>query len=124
MNKSDWRSEILSKIRRLIKQADPKVVEEQKWKKPSNPAGVPVWSHDGIICTGETYKKHVRLTFGKGAQVKDPKQLFNDSLDGNAFRAIVIREGDKIDEAAFKDLIRAAVAVNASSAKATKRARQ
>jgi hypothetical protein len=120
---SDWRDETLSKIRKLIKQADPKVVEEQKWKKPSNAAGVPVWSHDGIICTGETYKNHVRLTFGKGAALKDPKRLFNSSLEGNAFRAIVIHEGDTIDEAAFKTLIREAVALNASRIAKPKRRR-
>ncbi len=109
---SDWRGETLSRLRTLIKQADPEVVEELKWKKPSNPAGVPVWYHDGIICTGETYLNHLRLTFAKGASLKDPKRLFNASLEGNAFRAIVIHEGDKVDEAALKDLIRAAVALN------------
>jgi len=88
------------------------VVEELKWRKPSNPAGVPVWSHAGIICTGETYMNHVRLTFAKGASLKDPKGVFNSSLDGNARRAIDIHEGDKVDEAALKDLIRAAVALN------------
>jgi len=111
----DWRGEMLSRLRTQIKQADPKVVEEMKWKKPSNPAGVPVWSHDGIICTGETYKNHVRLTFAKGASLKDPKGLFNASLEGNALRAIVIHEGDKIDEKAFKALIRSALALNTSS---------
>jgi len=108
----DWRGEILSRLRTLIKQADPEVVEEVKWRKPSNPAGVPVWSHDGIICTGETYKNHVRLTFAKGASLKDPKGLFNASLEGNALRAIVIHEGDKIDEKAFKALLREAIAYN------------
>jgi hypothetical protein len=108
----DWRGKALSQIRDLIKQADPDVVEEVKWRKPSNPAGVPVWYHDGIICTGETYMNHVRLTFAKGASLKDPKGLFNSGLDGNVRRAIDIREGDKIDEAALKDLIRAAVALN------------
>jgi len=110
----DWRGQTLSRIRTLIKQADPEVVEEVKWRKPSNPAGVPVWSHDGIICTGETYKNHVRLTFARGASLKDPKRLFNASLDGNATRAIVIHEGDEIDEGAFKALVRSAVALNTS----------
>ena len=108
----DWRAETLSKIRRLIQQADPDVVEETKWRKPSNPAGVPVWSHDGPICTGETYKSAVKLTFFKGAQLKDPKRLFNASLEGNTRRAIDLREGDRIDEAAFKALIREALALN------------
>ena len=110
----DWRGKTLSQIRTLIKQADPEVVEEIKWRKPSNPAGVPVWSHDGIICTGETYQNHVRLTFAKGASLKDPKGLFNSSLEGNALRAIVIHQGDKIDEKAFKALIRGAVSLNTS----------
>ena len=108
---SDWRGEILSTIRRLIKQADPNVVEEWKWR------GVPVWSHNGIICTGESYKSVVKLTFLKGAQLKDPKRLFNSSLEGNARRAIDLHEGDKIDETAFKALIREAVALNESSAR-------
>lgn len=108
----DWRGETLGRMRKLIKEADPDAVEEQKWKKPSNPAGVPVWSHDGIICTGETYKNHVRLTFAKGASLKDLNGLFNANLEGNATRAIVIQEGDKIDEKAFKGLVRAAVAAN------------
>ncbi len=103
---SDWRGETLAKVRRLIKQADPKVVEEWKWR------GVPVWSHDGIICTGETYKSVVKLTFLKGAQLKDPKRLFNSSLEGNARRAIDLHEGDEIDETAFEALIRDAVALN------------
>ena len=110
----DWRGATLSRIRSLIKEADPMVVEEIKWRKPSNPGGVPVWSHDGIICTGETYKDNVRLTFAKGASLKDPKHLFNASLEGNALRAIVIRSGDKMDEPAFKTLIRNAIAFNAS----------
>jgi hypothetical protein len=110
----DWRGETLSRLRALIKQADPEVVEEVKWRKPSNPAGVPVWYHDGIICTGETYKKHVRLTFAKGASLEDPKGLFNAGLEGNAFRAIVIHEGEEIDEGAFKALVRAAITLNAS----------
>jgi hypothetical protein len=113
---NDWRGKKLSQIRALIKQADPEVVEELKWRKPSNPAGVPVWYHDGIICTGETYKNHVRLTFAKGASLKDPKGVFNASLEGNAFRAIVVHEGDEIDEKAFKVLVRAAVSLNMSSA--------
>ena len=100
-----WRGKMLSRLRTLIKRADPEVVEEWKWN-------VPVWSHDGIICTGEAYKSAVKLTFAKGAELKDPKRLFNASLDGNARRAIDIHEGDKLDEKAFKDLIRAAVALN------------
>jgi hypothetical protein len=102
----DWRGETLSKVRALIKQADPAVVEEWKWR------GVPVWAHDGMICTGETYKSVVKLTFMKGAQLKDPTKLFNTGLEGNVRRAIDIREGDKIDETAFKALIREAVALN------------
>ncbi len=105
-NLDDWRKKTLSRIRALIKRADPKVVEKIKWRKPSNPGGIPVWYHDGMICTGETYKSHLRLTFAKGTSLKDPKGLFN------AFRAVVIREGDKIDEAAFKNVIRAAVTLN------------
>jgi hypothetical protein len=111
---NDWRGETLSRVRRLIKQADPEVVEELKWKKPSNPAGVPVWSHNGPICTGETYSSVVKLTFFKGAQLKDPKRLFNSSLEGNARRAIDLHQGDRIDEAAFQALIREAVALNES----------
>jgi len=110
----DWRGKTLSRLRDLIKQADPAVVEEVKWKKPTNPGGVPVWSHDGIICTGETYKNAVKLTFAKGAQLKDPKKLFNASLEGNALRAIDFHEGDTVDEAAFKALIREAVELNTS----------
>ena len=112
----DWRAETLSRIRGLIREADPQVVEEQKWRKPSNPAGVPVWSHDGIICTGETYKNHVRLTFAQGASLQDPKGLFNSGFEGNSFRAIVFHEGDAIDEAGFRSLVRAAAALNSSSA--------
>jgi hypothetical protein len=108
----DWRGETLARMRKLIHAADPEVVEEVKWRKPSSPAGVPVWSHDGIICTGETYKAAVKLTFAKGAALDDPSKLFNASLDGNTRRAIDIREGDAIDEAAFKALIREAVALN------------
>jgi len=117
----DWRGKKLSQIRALIKQADREVVEEIKWRKPSNPAGVPVWSHDGIICTGETYKNHVRLTFAKGASLKDPKGVFNSSLEGNAVRAIVMHEGDEIDEKAFKTLVRAAVSLNSPSARSKER---
>jgi hypothetical protein len=108
----DWRGETLSKIRRLIKQADPEVVEELKWRKPSAPGGVPVWSHDGQICTGETYKSHVKVTFAKGAQLKDPKRLFNSGLGGNVRRAIDLHEGDKVDDSAFRALISDAVALN------------
>src|SRR6266849_8067708 len=111
----DWRCETLARIRILIKQADPEVVEEMKWEKPSNSmAGVPVWSHAGMICTGETYKNVVKLTFAKGASLKDPSGLFNSSLEGNTRRAIDFQEGDKIDEKALQALIRAAVALNTS----------
>jgi len=109
---NDWRGAMLAQLRRLIREADPDVVEEVKWRKPSNPAGVPVWSHAGIICTGETYKDKVKLTFANGAAVGDPAKLFNSSLDGNTRRAVDVREGEKIDEKAFKALVRAAVAVN------------
>ena len=112
----DWRGETLSRMRKLIKEADPEVVEEWKWM------GTPVWSHDGNICTGESYKSVVKLTFAKGASLKDPARLFNSSLDGNVRRAIDIREGEEVDADAFKALIRAAVALNTSSAK-TKRAK-
>jgi hypothetical protein len=115
MKQNDWRTKALGQIRKLIKQADPKVVEEMKWKKPSNPAGVPVWSHDGPICTGETYKSAIKLTFFKGAQLKDPKRLFNSSLEGKTRRAIDLHEGEEIDATAFKALIRAAVALNRGS---------
>ena len=117
----DWRGETLRRMRKLIKEADPDVVEELKWRKPSNPAGVPVWSHDGIICTGESYKSVVKLTFASGASLKDPARLFNSSLDGNVRRAIDIREGEKIDADAFKTLIRAAVALNTSATKARRK---
>src|SRR2546427_13288584 len=113
----DWRGETLGRIRKLIKEADPDVVEELKWM------GTPVWSHDGIICTGETYKSVVKLTFAKGASLKDPAKLFNSSLEGNARRAIDIREGEKVDEGDFKSLIAAAVAANTSARKA-KRAKE
>ncbi len=108
----DWRSETLAHIRQLIHEADPGIVEECKWVKPSNPSGVPIWSHDGIVCTGESYKQVVKLTFARGASIEDPKKLFNSSLEGNMRRAIDLREGDRIDEAAFKQLIRVAVAAN------------
>ena len=108
----DWRSDTLDRIRELILEADPEAVEERKWAKASNPDGVPTWSHDGGICTGETYKDKVKLTFFKGASLDDPAGLFNSSLEGNTRRAIDIGEGEQIDEAAFKDLIREAVALN------------
>ena len=112
---SDWRGETLARVRALIKQADPDVVEEVKWKKPSNSMrGVPVWEHAGIICTGETYKAVVKMTFAKGASLEDPSGLFNSSLEGNTRRAIDFYEGDKIDEKALQALIRAAVALNTS----------
>ena len=113
----DWRAETLARLRSLIKQADPEVVEEVKWRKPSNSMlGVPVWSHAGIICTGETYKNVVKMTFAKGASLKDPSGIFNSSLEGNTRRAIDFHEGDKIDEKALKALICAAVALNKSKA--------
>src|SRR5438067_11231323 len=107
----DWRGKMLSRLRGLIKEADPEVVEEWKWRGP------PVWSHDGLICTGETYKNVVKMTFAKGASLRDPSGLFNSSLEGNARRAIDFHEGDKLDEEALKALIRAAVALNKSSAR-------
>ena len=111
----DWRVEMLSRLRALIKAADPEMIEEPKWKKPSNGMkGVPVWSHDGIVCTGETYKNAVKMTFARGAALKDPSGLFNSSLEGNVRRAIDFHEGDKVDEKALKALIRAAVALNKS----------
>ena len=110
----DWRGKTLARLRALIKEAEPAVVEEIKWRKPSNPAGVPVWYHDGIICLGETYKANVRVTFAKGALLKDAKGLFNAALKGNALRAIVVREGETIDERAFTALVRAAIALNAA----------
>ena len=109
----DWRGETLSRMRTLIKDADPDIVEEWKWVSENKP-GTPVWSHDGIICTGESYKDVVKLTFAKGASLKDPARLFNSSLDGNVRRAIDIHEGDELDEAAFKALVRQAVALNTS----------
>src|SRR5262245_17192559 len=120
----DWRGETLARVRALIKQADPDVVEEVKWRKPSNAMlGVPVWEHAGIICTGETYKNYVKLTFAKGAWLEDPAGLFNSSLEGNMRRAIDMREGDRIDEKAFKALIRAAVALNTSKQAAARSGR-
>src|SRR6266540_2824493 len=116
----DWRGKTLSRMRTLIKQADPDVIEEWKWVKPTNP-GTPVWSHDGIVCTGESYKSVVKLTFAKGAFLKDPAKLFNSSLQGNLRRAIDIHEGEKVDAGAFKALIRAAVALNTSGRKAKPR---
>jgi hypothetical protein len=110
----DWRGETLARIRELIHDADPNIREEWKWVKPTNP-GTPVWSHDGIICTGESYKQVVKLTFARGASIRDPKKLFNSSLEGNTRRAIDIREGEKINEAAFGQLIRAAVAANSAA---------
>jgi hypothetical protein len=112
---SDWRGEMLARVRKVIHEADPEVVEEVKWRKPSNMLGVPVWEHDGIICTGETYKAVVKLTFAKGASLEDPSRLFNSSLEGATRRAIDFHEGDKIDEEALKALIHAAVALNTSS---------
>jgi hypothetical protein len=110
----DWRSQTLARVRAIITSADPEIVEEVKWRKPSNPAGVPAWSHAGLICTGETYKDKIKLTFAKGASLDDPSHLFNASLDAGTRRAIDLREGDELDEAAFKALIREAVALNES----------
>jgi hypothetical protein len=111
----DWREETLARMRALIREADPEMIEERKWRKPSNSmTGVPVWSHNGIVCTGESYKKVVKLTFSKGASLKDPARLFNSSLDGKARRAIDIHEGEEVDESAFKALVRQAVALNSS----------
>jgi hypothetical protein len=115
----DWRGKTLAKVRDLIHAADPEIVEEWKWVKPTNP-GTPVFSHGGIVCTGETYKNVVKLTFAKGAELKDPAGLFNSSLEGNVRRAIDIHEGEKINEAALKDLIRAAVALNLKGKSAPK----
>jgi hypothetical protein len=113
----DWREETLNRMRALIFEADPEMVEERKWKKPSNAAGVPVWSHDGIVCTGETYAKVVKLTFARGASLSDPAHLFNSSLEGNTRRAIDIHEGEKVDARAFKTLVKAAVAQNGAASK-------
>ena len=111
---ADWRGKTLAHVRRLIRDADPDIVEEWKWAKPSNP-GTPVWSHDGIVCTGEAYKAVVKLTFARGAAIEDPNRLFNASLEGNVRRAIDLHEGEAIDEAAFTRLVRAAVAANAAA---------
>ena len=113
---ADWRGETLSRIRKLIREADPAVTEAIKWRKPSNPSGVPVWEHDVLICTGETYKDKVKLTFAKGASIDDPSKLFNSSLDGGTRRAIDLREGDTIDGEAFKNLFRGAVTLNGGKA--------
>ena len=112
----DWRGATLARLRRLIRESDADIVEEVKWRKPSNPAGVPVWEHGGIICTGETYKDKVKLTFARGALLDDPSGLFNASLEGGTRRAIDLREGEEIDEPGFKALVREAVALNASKA--------
>jgi hypothetical protein len=118
----DWRGETLARMRKLIREADPDVVEEWKWVKPTNP-GIPVWSHDGIICTGETYKDKVKLTFAKGASLQDPVCLFNASLDGNTRRAIDLHEGEEVDDFAFKALIRQAAALNRSKSKPPRKAK-
>ncbi len=118
--KRDWRAEMLARVRKLISEAAPEAVEERKWKKPTNPAGVPIWSHNGLICTFETYKDKVKLTFAKGAVLDDAAGLFNVSLDAGTRRAIDIREGDPLNEKAFKALIRAAVAVNGAKKPAKK----
>ena len=112
-----WREETLSRMRALIQEADPEMIEERKWKKASNPAGVPVWSHNGIVCTGESYANVVKLTFAEGASLPDPSHLFNSSLEGATRRAIDIHEGEKVDADAFKALVKAAVARNTSTAK-------
>jgi hypothetical protein len=119
----DWRGKTLARVRAIIRAADPEIVEEWKWVKPTNP-GTPVWSHGGIVCTGETYKNAVKMTFAKGAALKDPSRLFNSSLDGNLRRAIDIHEGDTLDEAALKDLIRAAVALNVTGTSSTPKPRR
>ena len=116
----DWRGKMLARVRKIVRQADPEIVEEWKWQKASSP-GTPVWSRSGIVCTGETYKNVVKMPFARGAGLKDPAGLFNSSLDGNVRRAIDIREGDELDDAALKDLIRAAVAFNLASGKAKRR---
>ena len=116
-DREDWREETLARMRALILEADPEIIEERKWKKPMNPAGVPVFSHHGIVCTGEMYTKVVKLTFAHGAKLSDPSRLFNSSLEGNTRRAIDIREGEKVDTRAFKALIKAAVALNGAMTK-------
>jgi len=121
---ADWRVETLDRMRTLIEEADPDVVEEAKWAKAANPGGVPTWSHDGIICTGEIYKSAVKLTFARGASLKDPARLFNSSLDGNVRRAIDIHEGEEVEASAFKALVRQAVALNRSGkSKASRKAK-
>lgn len=117
----DWRGEVFKRVRATIHAAVPEVVETVKWRKPSNPSGVPIWEHEGIICTGETYKDKVKLTFAYGAALKDPAKLFNSSLDGNVRRAIDIREGEKLNEKALKTLVRAAADLNQSKAKSRKK---
>ena len=114
---ADWRGELLFRLRALIMEADPEMTEERKWRKPSNPAGVPTWSHNGLVCTGETYKSVVKMTFAKGASLEDPSGLFNSSLEGNTRRAIDIHEDDKINERALKNLVRAAVDYNQTKKK-------
>jgi hypothetical protein len=121
MTKSDWRDAMISRIRKLIEQADPDVVEERKWAKVSNPEGVPTWYHDGLICTGETYKDHVKVTFAKGGSLKDPARLFKAGTEGAVRRAIDLHEGDKLDEKAFKALFLDAVALNEASASRKKK---
>ncbi len=121
MTQGDWRETMLSRIRKLIEQADPDVVEERKWAKASNPEGVPTWYHDGLICTGETYKNHVKLTFAKGGSLKDPAGLFKAGTEGAVRRAVDLYEGDKLDEKAFKALFRDAVALNEASAASKKK---
>ena len=121
-NSSDWRAQTLARVRALIEDADPGVVEEAKWRKVTRPEGVPTWSHNGIICTGETYKDKVKLTFAKGAALSDPAKLFNAGLDGGTRRAIDIGEGEAINETAFKALVRAAVALNGAKAPKAKKA--
>ncbi len=123
MELGDWRAKTLAKVRAIIHEADPEIVEEWKWVKPTSP-GTPVFSHGGIVCTAETYKNVVKMTFAKGAQLKDPSGLFNSSLEGNVRRAIDIHEGDKVDEAALKDLIRAAVALNLKGKKSKPKPRR
>ena len=118
----DWRGKTLAKVRDIVHQADPEIIEEGKWVKPTSP-GTPVWSHGGIVCTGETYKNVVKMTFAKGAALKDPSGLFNSSLDGNVRRAIDIHEGEKINESALKNLIRAAVALNLHALKGKSKAK-
>jgi hypothetical protein len=115
----DWREAALARIRTLIEQADPGAVEERKWVKATNPAGVPTWSHDGLICTGETYKDHVKVTFAKGASLDDPAGLFTSSLEGKVRRAVDLYEGDRLNEKAFKSLVRAAAALNQASVRRT-----